>query len=150
MLLCALARRAGGRRRAMAGRWDGPQRRAWLRHYYSQRQKRLMTVRGGGGDAEMGTGWWGGVEVTGTERTRGAGGRNGALSLGTRDRGCRGCGDTEVMKSGTWLVGGGTETQSEGDGGTQMKHGDMKDAEVTGTQRTEDVGVVKWGMGAWE
>lgn len=41
------------------------------------------------------------------------------------------------------VVGGGgrgTETQSEGDGGTQMKHGDMEDAEVTGTQRTEDVG----------
>ncbi|XP_015742042.1 protein ANTAGONIST OF LIKE HETEROCHROMATIN PROTEIN 1-like [Coturnix japonica] len=39
LLLCALARRRG-----MAGRWDGPQRRAWLRYYYSQRQKRLMTL----------------------------------------------------------------------------------------------------------
>ncbi|KAM6189585.1 uncharacterized protein WM294_014736 [Sarcoramphus papa] len=29
---------------AGAGAWDGPQRRAWLRHYYSQRQKRLMTL----------------------------------------------------------------------------------------------------------
>ncbi|KAM9620008.1 uncharacterized protein ACIBXB_019781 [Morphnus guianensis] len=47
VLLCALARRrrAGGRRAmAGAGAWDGPQRRAWLRHYYSQRQKRLMTL----------------------------------------------------------------------------------------------------------
>lgn len=40
----------------MAGRWDGPQRRAWIRHYYSQRQKRLMTVRGGNGDGEVGRG----------------------------------------------------------------------------------------------
>lgn len=150
MLLCALARRAGGRRRAMAGRWDGPQRRAWLRHYYSQRQKRLMTVRGGGGTRKWGRGGGEGWRSQGQKGQGGVGGRNGALSLGTKDRGCRGCGDTEVMKSGTWLVGGGTETQSEGDGGTQMKHGDMKDAEVTGTQRTEDVGVVKWGMGAWE
>ncbi|KAM8986599.1 uncharacterized protein ACIB01_018031 [Guaruba guarouba] len=48
VLLCALARRRAGGRRAMpgtgAGAWDGPQRRAWLRHYYSQRQKRLMTL----------------------------------------------------------------------------------------------------------
>ncbi|XP_061211696.1 uncharacterized protein LOC133213486 [Neopsephotus bourkii] len=48
VLLCALARRRTGGRRAIpgtgAGAWDGPQRRAWLRHYYSQRQKRLMTL----------------------------------------------------------------------------------------------------------
>ncbi|XP_065515066.1 uncharacterized protein LOC136003381 [Lathamus discolor] len=46
VLLCALARRRTGGRRAMPGpgAWDGQQRRAWLRHYYSQRQKRLMTL----------------------------------------------------------------------------------------------------------
>ncbi|XP_041321230.1 protein ANTAGONIST OF LIKE HETEROCHROMATIN PROTEIN 1-like [Pyrgilauda ruficollis] len=62
VLLCALARRRRRRAGAMAGNgtgtgsgagsgssagaggWDGPQRRAWLRHYYSQRQKRLMTL----------------------------------------------------------------------------------------------------------
>lgn len=39
------------------------------------------------GDAEMGTGWWGGVEVTGTERTRGSGGEKWGLKPGHEGQG---------------------------------------------------------------
>lgn len=68
----------------MAGRWDGPQRRAWIRHYYSQRQKRLMTVRGGNGDGEVGRG--------GGHRDAKDGGGNGAIRVSTKGWGCKGVG----------------------------------------------------------
>ncbi|KAM7134853.1 uncharacterized protein RBU57_017028 [Macrochelys suwanniensis] len=44
LLLYLVMKRRAGPQREMAGRGDEPQRAAWLRQYYTQRQKRLMTL----------------------------------------------------------------------------------------------------------
>lgn len=79
-----------------AGAWDGPQRRAWLRHYYSQRQKRLMTVTGAGGGGH----WGKGTRHVGMERRGTRGGQAGPGDTKDGDVGdAKDTGGTRVMET---------------------------------------------------
>lgn len=158
VLLCALARRRRRRAGAMAGNgsgtgsgsgagaggWDGPQRRVWLRHYYSQRQKRLMTV------TRAGPPWEGTGRDVGTT----------ACGEGvTGDGACGDAGDTWRSR-GTQRIGRvtGDALKSRGHKGwgileAREAHGDMEDGgmrgQITGTQDMGRETRNTWTWGIW-